>query len=76
MLIQSLPSILQYGKYTYLWIYGTDDYLANTLPFILPGAEPILIDGQLYRILYSKDGAIEGVKLEKLLYKSDPRWIE
>ena len=71
--IQNLPDYLKQGEYTYLWIFATDEYLSQMLPNVLDCGEASIADGQLFRVIYSDQGEVEGVELEKLLYTMDSR---
>lgn len=71
--ILNLPDYLKQGGYTYLWIYGADDYLSMTLPYVFPSCESLISDGQLYKVIYTKQGEIKDIRLEKILYSKDSR---
>ena len=66
--IHELPTLLEENGYTYLWVYKTNEYLADSLEtlFRLDISEAEMTDGQLFRVVF-QDGHAEGLELVKSL---------
>jgi len=71
--VGDLPELLEDGGYTWLWVYNTDEYLANALQDVLKSdiPEEQMSDGQLFRVIY-REGRFDGIELETCLDKEAP----
>ncbi len=81
--LEGLPTLLSEGDYSYVWIHKTNDFLNDHLKNIIKisregkrdqdsGEEEDIIDGQLYKVVYRDNEAVE-LKLVKNLKTYDKR---